>query len=385
MRARGPRGRRLLLALGALVVVLGLPALVGALPVSVAGSAQVSAAQLLAKITASTDTPYQGTAESRAELALPDVSGYRDLSDLVSLLGDVTQLRVWWGSATDYRVDRVSAVGEDDSYGDANGTWRWDSLTRRATRVNGTPRLRLAAPADLLPPELGRRLAAAAAPGELTRIADDSIAGRGALGLRVTPAAVASTVDHVDLWADAGTGLPLRVVVHPRTGGFPLSSTFLDVALTRPAYGRTDFDPPLDAQVVTTDAPDLGGLVDRAAPYLLPRFLAGLPRRGPLGSGNPRVGAGTYGGGYDLVAVVPLRLDAVGAIAAKLRAGQAPVATGPYGNAVVLSSPLLSGLLVTDGPAGVPFVVAGAVSLAQLEAVAADLAAHPPRLLAWFQ
>ena len=86
--------------------------------------------------------------------------------------------------------------------------------TRRATATRSAPSpLDLPAPPDLLPSALGRRLLSEATDDELSRIGARRVAGRDALGLRLTPADDASSVSRVDVWVDGDSGLPLQVEV----------------------------------------------------------------------------------------------------------------------------------------------------------------------------
>ena len=183
--------------MGTLVVVLAaLPALVGAWP---AADDDRSAVDLRAAALASVDVQFSGYAESSGGLALPVAD---QLSSLADLFSDRTEMRVWWRGAADNRVDVVSAGGETDVYRDADGTWTWEYEADRATRTDDAP-LALPAPPDLLPNTLAGRLLAEAEPGELSRIGADRIAGRDALGLRLVPAAAASSVDRVEIFVDA--------------------------------------------------------------------------------------------------------------------------------------------------------------------------------------
>src|SRR5919109_1321183 len=72
--------------------------------------------------------------------------------------------------AARWRVDELTPIGERDLYRDGAETWSWDSGERRALATREEAPVRFARPADLLPPELGRRVAAAADEGEVRRI-----------------------------------------------------------------------------------------------------------------------------------------------------------------------------------------------------------------------
>src|SRR6266536_3922920 len=185
---------RWLVLLGAVALLASLPALVAAVP-------------------------YQGYAESRAGLGLPDLPA---VGRQAALLGGTTRIRAWVASPTDWRVDELTPIGERDLYHDASGTLEWDSGSHRVERTVGEPVVRFARPADLLPPELGRRLAAAASAGEVRLGRPRRVAGVNALGLRISPRSPATTVGRVDLWADPSSGLPVRVELTARGAGVPI-------------------------------------------------------------------------------------------------------------------------------------------------------------------
>src|SRR6266545_7455532 len=196
---------RWLVLLGAVALLAALPPVVAALPVS---APPRSAAELLAKVRGSTATPYQGYAESRASLGLPDLPV---VGRQTALLGAITRIRAWVASPTLWRVDELTAIGERDLYQNESGTLEWDSGSNRVERTIGEPVVRFARAADLLPPELGRRLAAASAADEARLLAPRRVAGVDALGLRITPRSTSTTVGRVELWSDPSSGLPVRV------------------------------------------------------------------------------------------------------------------------------------------------------------------------------
>ncbi len=68
-----------------------------------------------------------GTPSRPGDLALPVTSG--QFSSLVDLFGSTTQLRVWWRSNQDWRVDEVSPSGEQDVHGIGADLWTWNYET----------------------------------------------------------------------------------------------------------------------------------------------------------------------------------------------------------------------------------------------------------------
>ena len=220
--------RRWALVVTLVAVLAALPALVGAWP---AADDDRSAVDLRAAALASTNVQFSGFVESSGGLALPVAD---QLDSIANLFSDRTEMRVWWRGPTDNRVDVVTAGGETGYYRDASGTWTWEYEPDRATRTDDAP-LALPTPPDLLPNTLAARLLSEADPAELSRIGADRIAGRDALGLQITPADAASSVDRVEIFVDAGTGLPLRVRVFGKGADNPaLDTRFVDLDITRP-------------------------------------------------------------------------------------------------------------------------------------------------------
>ena len=168
-----------------------------------------------------------------------------------------------------------------DLYADQSGVWIWDSGHHKTTRVDGQPGARLVRPSDLLPPELGRLLAAAATPDEVRAAAPKRVASVSAAGLRITPHTDDTTIAAVDLWVDPTSGLPLEVTVYGKgTSRAVLRSRFLDVAESRPASSLTTFQPPSGAvEYDDWDDVDVAARIDQRSPVLLPNVLGSLARR----------------------------------------------------------------------------------------------------------
>ncbi|MGY1832204.1 transcriptional regulator [Geodermatophilus sp. SYSU D01180] len=367
MAARGyGRARRWTVVVGLVAVLASLPALVGALP---ADDADVPAADLREAVLASDTVGFSGYAVSAGGLALPVGDQLPAVADLLS---DRTALRVWWRGPEEHRVDVVSATGETGVHADVGGTWTWEYESATATRTAPAP-LTLPAPPDLVPATLGRRLLSEAADGELSRIGARRVAGRDALGLRLVPAAPAASVARVDVWADAGTGLPLAVEVVADGASVPaLDTRFLDLDLTVPPAGVVAFVPPADVRARAGQ--DTEGLLREADRRLrlvpLPRELAGLPRRELAGA--PEV-IGVYGRGVTLLAVAPVPGRLAAAVRSALAA--APDAVRDERGTRVAVGPL--GLMLLDTPGSGTYLLTGTVTLDALAAAAAGLPGTP--------
>jgi outer membrane lipoprotein-sorting protein len=344
---------------GALVA---LPPVIRALPVS---DADVPAAELRDAALAAEDTAFSGYAESAGGLTLP--VGSRRFSDVVDLFSDRTQMRVWWRGPDDARVAVVTPAGETDVHTDAVGRWTWNYEAGRAVRTVRTAIALPAAP-DLLPSSLGRRLLSEATGEELSRIGPRRVAGRDGLGLRVTPAAGASSVERVDVWVDRESGLPLQVQLFAEGADLPaLDTRFLDLELGDPGAERTRFTAPPG---ISMSVDDSDGVLDRADDVLtrvpLPGRLAGLPRREIAGAPGA---VGLYGRGVTLLAVVPVSDGLAFELSQALRDVPGAVEQGRGVRAAV--GPL--GLMVLNPPDERAFVVTGTVTLDALGGAAPEL------------
>lgn len=341
--------------------LVALPAVVQRWPVS---AVELAPTELAARVAASVAQPYSGTVATRGGMGLPDLPAAQDRADL---FGSATRLRAWYLDPGAWRVDTLDAMGERGTYRDRRGLLIWESGRRLVRRIDDEPDLRLPRAADLVPPELARRLLAGADPGELRPLAGARIAGRSAPGLRIVPADPASSVARVDIWADAATGVALRVVVTPRTTSVPvLEATFLDVSLAPPDPDVVVLEPPPDVARRREGADDPLAEIGRRSSIPLPDTLAGLGR-----TSGQEVGVSTYGEGLTSVTVAGVP----GWVLGQLVPPSLPLTERPWGGAArLLETPLLNAMAITTDGNG--FVLAGAVRTEELDRVAAALASR---------
>lgn len=345
---------------GGVTVLAALPAAISALPVP---QSDIGAGQLLARIRASGDAPYQGYAESNGGLALPVT---RQFSEVADLFGQTTQMRAWYRGPRDWRVDTITLAGESDVHASPAGVWTWDYESDRATWTGQSrpPDARLPIAADLLPTNLARRLLSEANPRQVHRLPAKRIAGRTAPGLRLIPHEPGSTIDHVDVWADERTGLPLRVDVHG-SGTTVMSSRFLDFSAHLPSPSDIAFVPSATAHIQTFDEPDVAAEINEFAGVVLPPTLAGLPRNPAL----PTFGSiGVYGSGVTELAAVPLPDGVAFSLYRQLKDS---AVTGKYG--LTLSVGPLSMLLTKFDVSGEGWLLTGTVTPALLSRAASEL------------
>jgi hypothetical protein len=366
---RRRRAARFALALAVVGLIAALPSIAGARPQP--ADRAVSAQTLLTRVRASSATGYSGYAQTAGSASIPDVA---DLGDIPSLLGDVTMLRVWWSGPQQWRVDTVSATNEDDTYAHPGGTWEWSSAGRTAVDV-ATQQVRLFRASDLTPDQLGRTLAAlAAAPGvTATRDGAKRVAGRTALGVELTAAAgrAPTTVQDVQLWVDAASGVPLEVTITPVGQSRPLlTSSFLTFSDHRPKDVTDTFTPPADATVqhVAQDSP--GGVLTRLRPLPVLSSVAGLQQsyeaqEFSFGDGTA---AGALGYGRGLARVAAIGLSGGDARSIEKALGSAATVTTLAGARTYrISTPLVDLALLDVG--GLHVVVAGTVPQSTLTTV----------------
>jgi hypothetical protein len=161
---------------------------------------------------------------------------------------------------------------------------------------------------DFTPPELVRRILAAAQGDPVTALSARRVAGHDAAGLRLTPRDPATTIGHVDVWADPGSGVPLAVEVTAKGGSTPvLASRFLEFDATAPAAAVLRPNLPSGSGFSIVAAPGIAdalGALGRARP---PQVLAGRQSREADAAGLR--GVGVYGTGLSAFIAVPVPGD----------------------------------------------------------------------------
>src|ERR1700712_4013795 len=201
-------GARWLAVTGLAIVVASAPLVPRVLPVH---QTDVSPTRLAAKIHDSAALGWSGEVRSLGSLQVP-LSG-STFGGVARVLGEQTDLRVWWRDSDNWRLDRVRNTGGADLVRGGGLTVRWNY---EDNRVNFTPYspVRLPDDIDVVPSALAARLLAGATAKELSRLPSRRIAGHDAAGLRLVPSDDRSTISKVDVWADQKSGLPLSVKVY---------------------------------------------------------------------------------------------------------------------------------------------------------------------------
>jgi hypothetical protein len=357
-------------ARGRWALVLAVVVLLCSVPVALqlrpARAAEVDPAVLRGRIAASRSQPYQGFAQSTGLLPLPSLP---NLEQVTALVSGTTQMRTWYAARDRWRVDVIDGGSERDLYQTPDAQYVWDYGANQLSRIMGDQPIRLPRAADLTPPDLVRSLLNIAAGEKFEALAGRRVAGIDAAGLRIVPATADTTVDHIDIWADPGSGLPVQAELTARGGERPVFVTrFLELHLSVPAAGV--LTPPAARAGIgytVTEAPDIISAINRRRWGLLPDQLAGLPRRDAVARVSA---AGVYGTGLAQLVVISLP-GQFGPQAYDQAARFGTKVSVPKGDAALITTGLLSILAVRGQRT---YFVAGLVEPAVLRAVAGDLA-----------
>ena len=345
----------------AAVLLVGVPVAVRHRPGG--GGPLAPSAELLARIQASGSVGWSGRAESQGSLALPSSDSFATLGQL---LGERVELRAWWRSERSWRVDRIRSTGETDTFRDGGGQVRWIFESRRAT-FSPVSTIRLPDAVDVLPATLGRDLFQGARVDELTAIAGRRVAGVDAVGLGLRPSGPATTVDHVDLWFEPTSGLPLQVDLYGRGATAPvLTTAFTDLTLAAPDPAAVRFSAPAGVALAYEESTDVAAAANALEQLDLPSTVAGLGTR----DGRDPGAVGVYGRGPTTMIVFPLR----GSVARPLRDQLSRNATATQTAAGTLAPVGPITVLLTRLPGrGGGFLLAGTVTPETLTAAATQL------------
>jgi hypothetical protein len=363
--------RRRWIAVGVvLTALLALPVVIAVWPVQ---AATIPPTALRDRIRASESQAFSGYAQTIGTLPIPELPR---LADVTSLLSTTTELRTWYVAPDRWRVDQIGPGNETGLYHRPEGEYRWDYTDEQLTRIVGDQAVRLPRAADLIPPDLGRRLVDATRSDPVSALPARRIAGVPAAGLRIVPADPSTTIAHIDLWVVAGTGLPLQVEVVAKNVSRPvLTSRFLEIDQHAPSAGViTPPQPHPGIGFTTTQTPDLISAINRfgGSGVVLPPTLAGKTRRTAVDGVSA---AAAYGSGLTelIVLAAPGRLgrDAYDQVN---KFGQAVDYAGTGAQATIISTSLLSVLVVRNPRLRRTFLLAGLVDPAVLRAAGAQLA-----------
>jgi hypothetical protein len=370
VRRRTARSWALVAALAAVAVLI--PQVPSWLPAS---ASSVAPAALRDRILGSTARPYQGYAEIKGSLALPELP---KLADLTALLTTTTRVRTWYAGPDRWRFDVLTGTGERDVYRTPDGEFTWDYGANLLTRLIGEPPVRVPRAGDLLPPDLARRVLTAAQDDPVSALPARRVAGQRAAGLRLTPADPDTTIGHVDVWANPDTGLPLAVELTARGGARPIVvSEFRELDTTAPdAAVLVPRQAPGSGYSVAA-APDIGNVLGSLGHARIPLYLAGRElRQADVGGVH---GVGVYGAGLSAFVALPVPRDVGGEVAEAITKAGGTSTDLPRGESLELAIAPLSVVVARSEFSRRWYLLAGLTTTATLRTAASELTAMPRR------
>ncbi len=266
----------------ALLLVAGGMALRPAIAEAGTDAPPLTAEELLVKLHDAKPVPLHGTVNQRLELGLPDLpagmTGRSGDASLASLVSGTHTWQVWYGDKQQQRLALMDGANESDIYRDGTDVWLWSSAEQTATHYlmpdpatmshqmsphqmspSGAPGTAHTGDASL--PDFRDPSAAATwaldqldPTTTVTTTNTETVAGRTAYGLVLTPKTSNTRVASVRIALDAETFVPLKVTVMSTQQEAPavdVGFTEFDAAEQDAATFR--FTPPPGAEVNTKD------------------------------------------------------------------------------------------------------------------------------------
>ena len=227
-------------------------------------AAERSAADLLASLAGSGQTPLQGTVVQTARLGLPELPGGSSGTTPLAMLTGSHTLRVWSDGPERVRLALLGELAEYDVVRDGRDAWTYSSEQDEAVHYvlpagAGAHTPPVAPPT---PQDAAEQVLAAVEPRTAVRVDDTAeVAGRDAYQLVLEPRDRGSLVGSVRLAVDAETSVPLRVQVWSvRDAVEPAVEVgFTEVSFDRPDASVFDFAAPADADVREVVVPQHSG------------------------------------------------------------------------------------------------------------------------------
>lgn len=350
LRARKPSTRWIAPAAAAGLVIAS-PAVITSLASAEPTLPPRSAEELVTDVLSTGPVAFSGQVSQHTDLGLPSLSslGTPDIANpnsLLSLASGTNTWRIWYDGGRSYRVAVVQGQAESDLISNGTVLWAWSSQSRTAvrTQLGGADAAAGNKPAlPSSPQNLARQLLANLDKySAVSTDANQTVAGRAAYELVVTPSDAATRVRDVHIAVDAQTHMPLRVIVHSTQVDQPVVDiAFTQISYSAPNASTFEFTPPPGAQVKQGTAPaQLPGSSNDPA--------ASQPANQPAASGAGTSATQTSGQGWSAVTITRLDASAAAPLLGRITA-LLPKTSGSWGSGVVLDGPLLSVVLTNDG------------------------------------
>ncbi|MFC0625248.1 LolA family protein [Kribbella deserti] len=324
----------------------------------------ITAQQLLTNVQRAKVDGLSGVVRSSTDLGLPALPGVGGSEALDLITGDHTA-RIALAAPDKARAAVLDDMAERVFTTDGKTAWAYDSRSREATKVTlpaGRPfegRPDKAPGQAYDPTKVAKQFLDAVDPStDVSVTGTESVAGRDAYLLKLTPRTDQTTVGSVLLAVDAKKWVPLQVKVLARAGGDPAVEVgFTEVSFDVPAVSTFSFTPPKGTKVTEEKLPALTGKRGPADKPVLPEG-----KHAPKwdGKGKPTV----IGEGWS--SVVVLKGDKANSGPLQQLLANAPAVQGSWGSGKVLTTRMVSALFTDDGR-----IIVGLVTPKALEAAAA--------------
>ena len=358
----------------AAVVVAGV-----AVAVPVAANATVSLpsktpAQVLELLESSRVTAFSGDVTETSDLGLPDLNsssipgggslgGKSSLASTLALLTGTNTLRVYVDGPSNLRVQNLGSMSETDVIRHDSNVWIYNSKDNTAEHatIDASKNHHFSRPGALkqgtipgdtstappTPQTIADTLLAKLAPtSDVTTSDNVRIAGRAAYDLVVTPKVTDTLIGSISVAVDAATGMPLQVQIDARGQSDPaVSIGFTSLDLSTP-----------DASLF--QAPSGVTIKQLKSGNAAPKGISGSVRK-------PDVTV--TGKGWDAVVTMAAGSSESASLGKLTSSPEFTELTERVADGYVFHTTLFNVLLTSDGR-----VVAGSVSVARLEAVAAQ-------------
>lgn len=343
-----------LIPAAAVVAAIAIPASAGA------AVPDRTPAQVLKLAASAHETTFSGVVETSAALGLPDLSSLTGSSSssaskdspLSWLTGDRT-VRIYSGGPTKQRIQVLDQMAERDVVRNGTTVWTWDSASKKAVETTLPSREGAARHSMPDPSSLAQRFLTAAGPTTAVTLgAQESVAGRSAYDLVLTPKQSGTLVKNVQVAVDAATGMPLRVEITAKGQSSPAVEVgYRSIDYGTPSSSLFDFTPPAGATVARHE-------VHRPSAAQVQRWKAAHAGAASAAAAHRPT---TTGSGWSTIVTIPAAAVPGGSTQSKqFLSLSTPVAGGR-----AVSTALVTVFVTDDGR-----VLAGSVPLSALQAAA---------------
>jgi outer membrane lipoprotein-sorting protein len=356
----------------AVVAVLAVTGAAVGVPLAANASVDLPAttpAQVLALIASSKVTALSGTIDQTSDLGLPSLptSGAGSNSSATSTLELLTgshTVRIYVDGAKKERLQVMDQLAERDVIRSGSNLWLYNSkgnTVEHATiagKTHGVPQRKAS---TLTPIQLAKKLIGQLKPTSKVTLGDNvEVAGRTAYTVVLRPRATGTLLRSVTIAVDSSTGLPLRVRLNARGQSAPAVSVgFSSLTLDKPDASLFAFTPPANSKITELSTHKHHASAKVGTPTQKKAAQKKAAEKKAASKPTEKI----TGKGWDSV-VTLTNVSQLTALTSSPLYGEL---TSAVSGGRVFHTSLLNVLITTDGR-----IVAGSVSVARLQAVAAS-------------